>query len=136
MLAPLVGDTLTYRVPNLNPGKSACLDFFPISAVVKAVGTRALIVQDVATPTGGFTTTDFNDIVARVRYGDLLDRYDVVWSTQRPQQRRGGHDPLHARGEQAHAAGAAGFTAGFFFRADLFTKAEFQQAGPALPHHE
>ncbi|MGH7713280.1 MAG: Ig-like domain-containing protein, partial [Gemmatimonadaceae bacterium] len=128
-LPPNVGDTLTYRVPNLNPGKSPCLDFFAISAVVKAVGNKAMIVQDVAAPSGGFTTQDFQDIVREFDqtilptdtsyFGGLTDRNNdgVVAILYTPEVNK------------LTPQGSSGFTAGFFFRADLFTKAEFQQAG-------
>lgn len=132
-LAPLVGDTLTYRVPNLNQGKSACLDFFPISAVVRAVGTRALIVQDVAAPAGGFTTTDYNDIVRE--FDTLIFATDTMWFGSPSDRNNDGLITILYTPEvnKLTPAGSAGFTAGFFFRADLFTKAEFQQAGQQCP---
>jgi hypothetical protein len=128
-LPPNVGDTLSYRVPNLNPGKSACLDFFQISAVVKAVGNKVVIVQDVAAPTGGFTTTDFNDIVREFDQ-TILPTDTSYFGT--PTDRNGDGVIVILYTPEVNKltpAGATGFTAGFFFRADLFTKAEFQQAG-------
>ncbi len=132
-LAPIVGDTLTYRVPNLNVGKSPCLDFFQISAVVKAVGTRALIVQDVATPSGGFTTTDFNDIARE--FDTLIFATDTMWFGSPSDRNNDGLVTILYTPEvnKLTPAGATGFTAGFFFRADLFTRAEFQQAGQQCP---
>ena len=128
-LPPNVGDTLIYRVPNLNPGKNVRLDFFQISAVVKAVGAKAMIVQDVAAPAGGFSTADFNDIVREfdqtilptdtLYFGGPIDRNldGVIAILYTPEVNK------------LTPQGASGFTAGFFFRADMFTKAEFQQSG-------
>lgn len=132
-LAPLVGDTLTYRVPNLNIGKSACVDFFPISAVVKAVGSKVVIVQDVAAPSGGFTTTDFNDIVREFDQ-TILSTDTSYFGTPTDRNLDGAIVILYTpEVNKLTPAGAAGFTAGFFFRADLFTRAEFQQAGQQCP---
>ena len=128
-LPPNVGDTLIYRVPNLNPGKSACLDFFQVSAVVKAVGNKVVIVQDVAAPAGGFTTTDFNDIVRE--FDQTILATDTSYFGT-PTDRNGDGVIVILYTPEVNKltpAGSTGFTAGFFFRADMFTKAEFQQAG-------
>ncbi|MGQ0641455.1 MAG: Ig-like domain-containing protein [Gemmatimonadaceae bacterium] len=127
-LPPNVGDTLIYRVPDLRPGKSPCLDFFQISAVVKAVGGKAMIVQDVATPTGGFSTQDFNDIVREFDQ-TILATDTSYFGTPTDRNNDGVIVILYTpEVNKLTPQGSAGFTAGFFFRADMFTKAEFLAA--------
>ncbi len=128
-LPPNVGDTLIYRVPNLNPGKSPCLDFFQINAVVKAVGNKVAIVQDVAAPSGGFSTTDFNEIVREFDQ-TILATDTSYFGTPTDRNSDGVIVILYTpEVNKLTPQGATGFTAGFFFRADMFTKAEFQQSG-------
>ncbi|MEW5916281.1 MAG: Ig-like domain-containing protein [Gemmatimonadota bacterium] len=128
-LPPNVGDTLSYRVPDLNPGKSACLDFFPIRAVVKAVGNKAVIVQDITAPAGGFTTQDFQDIVREFDQ-TVLATDTAYFGTPTDRNNDGVIVILYTpEVNKLTPQGSTGFTAGFFFRADMFTKAEFQQAG-------
>ncbi|MGQ0538110.1 MAG: Ig-like domain-containing protein [Gemmatimonadaceae bacterium] len=128
-LPPNVGDTLSYRVPNLNPGKAPCLDFFPISAVVKAVGSRVALVEDVASPAGGFTTQDYVDIARE--FDTRILATDTAWFGGPTDRNNDGVIVVLYTPEvnKLTPQGATGFTAGFFFRADMFTKAEFQAAG-------
>lgn len=56
---PVVGQQIAFRVPgSTNP----CTNFASINAVVKYVGARAAIVQDLAAPANGFTDADFKAI--------------------------------------------------------------------------
>ena len=48
-----VGDTITYRVPNVLVS-DLCNNFATVRAVVKAVGQKAQIALDVNAPTNGF----------------------------------------------------------------------------------
>ena len=59
-----VGDVLTMKVPTR---PNTCELSTPITVTVKAVGTRAIFVEDNANPTGGFTAGD---------YQTLSDRFD------------------------------------------------------------
>ena len=56
---PTVGQSLPFRVPGAT---KPCDTFASINGVVKYVGTHAVIVQDVAAPTNGFTDADFQGI--------------------------------------------------------------------------
>ena len=49
-VVPNVGDPLTFKVPDVSAG-NACTNFITISTVVRAVGTRGVIVTDVDNPT-------------------------------------------------------------------------------------
>ena len=62
-----VGDVLNIRVPNRS-SSSTCQNFIAVAATVKAVGTRGIIVEDNANPTGGFAASD---------YQTLSDKFDT-----------------------------------------------------------
>jgi len=132
-MPPNVGDTLTYRVPDLGAGKLPCRDFIPISAVVKAVGSKGMIVQDVSAPAGGFTQTDFASIVQE--FDQTILATDTSYFGGQTDRNSDGVIVILFTPEvnKLTPAGAAGFTAGFFFRADMFTKAEFQAVGQSCP---
>ena len=67
------GDTVSIRVPDISTS-SLCTSYTEVGAVVKAVGTRAIVVADTANPANGYTDTD---------YRDLSDRIDQdIFSTQ------------------------------------------------------
>jgi len=52
-----VGDTVDIRVPT--GGSLSCDSYAEIATVAREVGTRAVWLEDVANPTGGYTTADF-----------------------------------------------------------------------------
>lgn len=132
-MPPNVGDTLTYRVPDLNTGKVPCRDFITIQAVVKAVGSKAIAVQDVNAPAGGFTQSDYAGIVQE--FDQTILATDTAYFGGPTDRNNDGVIAMLFTPEvnKLTPAGSTGFTAGFFFRADLFTKAEFQQAGQSCP---
>ena len=57
------GDTITLRVPDIN-ASNLCTSYKEIRAAVKKVTAHATIVLDVASPSAGFSSSDFNDIAA------------------------------------------------------------------------
>lgn len=133
VMPPNVGDTLTYRVPDLNTGKVPCRDFFTVQAVVKAVGSKAIAVQDINAPAGGFAQSDFQDMVRE--FDQTILATDTSYFGGPTDRNNDGVIVMLFTPEvnKLTPAGSTGFTAGFFFRADLFTKAEFQQAGQSCP---
>ncbi|MFN8669732.1 MAG: Ig-like domain-containing protein [Gemmatimonadaceae bacterium] len=120
-----VGDTITYRVPNLNTGKDICKDFIAIKAVVRALSSRATIVEDVAAPSGGFTTTDYNAIASE--FDNLIYPADTSWFGKPTDINSDGRVTILYTPEvnKITPPGSAGFTAGFFFGSDLIKKAEY-----------
>ncbi|MCC6929747.1 MAG: Ig-like domain-containing protein [Gemmatimonadaceae bacterium] len=120
-----VGDTITYRVPNLNTGKDICRDYITIKAVVRSLSSRATIVEDVTTPTNGFTSTDYNAIAAE--FDNLIYPADTAWFGKPTDINSDGRVTILYTPEvnKLTAAGSAGFTAGFFFGSDLIKKAEY-----------
>jgi hypothetical protein len=94
-----VGDTVTIRVPEIG---NSCAGFFEIRTVVRVVGERGIWLEDVANPSGGFTTADFQQLSAtfdtRIHatnleyFGPLTDRDQngrVVIVTTRQVNRQG-----------------------------------------------
>jgi len=55
-----VGDVLNIRVPDRNA--SICQNFIPIAVTVKAIGTRAIFLEDNANPAGGFTAANYETL--------------------------------------------------------------------------
>jgi len=125
LAAQAVGDTIAYRVPNLNTGKDICKDFIPIKAVVRALSSRATIVADVTSPSGGFTTTDYNAIAAE--FDNLIFPADTAWFGKPTDINSDGRVTILYTPEvnKITPPGSAGFTAGFFFGSDLIKKAEY-----------
>ena len=62
---PVPGDSLNLRVPNAD-STNLCTHYFTVRAVVKAVGTHAIVVQDTAAPANGFTPADFAAVSSEV----------------------------------------------------------------------
>ena len=60
------GDTVSIRVPDIGATGSACDHYTEIGAVVKAIGTRAIIVADTANPGTGYTDADYRDLSERI----------------------------------------------------------------------
>lgn len=65
-----VGDTLSIRVPT---STMSCDSYAEITTVARAVGTRAVWLDDVANPAGGYTTADFQSFDDQFEN----DAYDV-----------------------------------------------------------
>ncbi|MDF2771429.1 MAG: Ig domain protein group 2 domain protein [Geminicoccaceae bacterium] len=55
-----VGDVLNIRVPDRNA--NTCQNFIPIAVTVKALGTRAIFLEDNANPTGGLSAGDYETL--------------------------------------------------------------------------
>lgn len=67
------GDTVSIRVPDIG-ASNLCTSYAEIGAVVKTMGTRAIVVADTANPADGYTDSD---------YRNLSDRIDQdIFSTQ------------------------------------------------------
>lgn len=118
-LAPNVGDTLTFNVPSAT-ASNACTTFTTQKAVVKAVGTHGIIVQDVKAPSGGFTNSDFQSIATE--FDNIIYPTDTTHF--------GGPSDIDGNGHvfllftpQVNAAtkkGSNSILEGFFFEGDLF----------------
>jgi hypothetical protein len=120
-----LGDTVTIRVPNLNTGKDICKDNIPIRAVVRAISSKATIIEDVNAPSLGFTPADFTAIGAE--FDNVIFPTDTLWFGKPTDQNADGRITILYTPEvnKLTPAGSSGFTAGFFFGSDLLKKADF-----------
>lgn len=123
--AMAVGDTVTIRVPNLGTGKDICKDNIPVKAVVRTVSARSTIVEDIATPVGGFTASDYNAIAQE--FDNLIFPTDTSWFGKPTDINTDGRITMIFTPEvnKLTPAGSTGFTAGFFFGSDLIKKSEY-----------
>lgn len=120
-----VGDTVTIRVPNLNVGKNICTDFLTVRAVVRTVSARATIMEDIASPAGRMTTTDYNEI--GVEFDTIVFPTDTLWfgsPTDLNNDQRVGilYTP---EVNKLTPAGSTGIVGGFFFGGDLIRRSEY-----------
>lgn len=132
---PVVGDTLAYRVPNINAAK-LCTAFTDIRAVVKAVGRQAILVQDVTAPTGGFANSDFTAIAQE--FDDKVYATDTLWFGAPSDRNADAHITILYTPEvnRATPQGSVGYTAGFFWGGDLFKKSEYPANDPCPATNE
>ena len=126
------GDTITLRVPDIN-ASNLCLTYKEVRAVVKKTTAHATIVQDVSSPTNGFSATDFTEIgnefesllypATRAYFGNETDRNadGRVTILYTPEVNK------------ATPSGSPGFVAGFFWPGDLVKKSEYQAIGDQCP---
>ena len=126
------GDTITLRVPDIN-ASNLCLTYKEVRAVVKKTTAHATIVQDVSSPTNGFSATDFSEIgnefesllypATRAYFGNETDRNadGRVTILYTPEVNK------------ATPSGSPGFVAGFFWPGDLVKKSEYQAIGDQCP---
>jgi hypothetical protein len=127
-----VGDTITYRVPNVLVS-DLCNNFATIRAVVKAVSQKAQIVLDVNAPTNGFTATDFTAIATE--FDNLIFKTDTAWFGAPTDINRDGRITILYTPEvnKFTPKGSNSYIGGFFWGGDLFTKADYTQAGLSCP---
>jgi hypothetical protein len=126
------GDTITLRVPDIN-ATNLCTTYKDIRAAVKKTTAHATIVLDVASPTNGFSTADFNDIGQE--FESLIYPTDRLYFGNETDRNADGRVTILYTPEvnKATPAGAAGFVAGFFWPGDLVKKSEYAQIGQECP---
>ncbi|MFN8574103.1 MAG: Ig-like domain-containing protein [Gemmatimonadaceae bacterium] len=134
-VVPAKGDAVTYHVPNIN-SSALCTSFTDVHGTVKAIGKQAVIVQDDAAPTGGFTDADYAAIAAE--FDDKIYQADTLWFGAPTDRNGDGHITILYTPEvnKATPAGSAGFTAGFFWGGDLFKKSEYPANNPCPATNE
>ncbi len=119
--AMAVGDTVSYRVGDART-TTMCTTFSNVRAVVRAVGTRAMVVQDVTAPMSGFTAADFAAIASE--YDAIVHPTEVQWFGE----------PTDINGDRRVTllftpavnrltpTGSLGFVGGYFWAADLLPR--------------
>jgi len=127
-----VGDTITYRVPDVL-ASNLCTNYATVRAVVKAVGKKAQIVQDVNASTNGFTAADFTAIAAE--FDDLTYKTDTAWFGSPTDINKDGKITILYTPEvnKFTPKGSPSYIGGFFWGGDLFTTADYTQAGLTCP---
>jgi hypothetical protein len=111
-----VGDTVSIRVPI--GGSLSCDSYEEIKTVAREVGTRAVWLEDVANPTGGYTTADFQ-VFDNQFENDTYD-VDVAYFGTPSDIDANGHVVIVVTQEVNKLEGPAGFVAPL----DFLTRAE------------
>lgn len=119
---PTVGQSASVRVPSLKAGDSPCNVFTTITATVKHVSQRSIIMQDDAAPANGFSTADFQAI------GTEFD--NLIYATDTAYFGRGSDEDANGRivilytpeVNKATPRGSNSLLAGFFWAGDLFPR--------------
>ena len=118
---PAVGETRPFRVPGT--GDKPCDTYDSVTAVVKYVSQRAVIVQDLAAPANGFTDADFQAIANE--FDTLIYPSDVSYFGSPSEVDPDGHvyilftpsiNKLNPRNT------TSGIFAGFFFAGDFYPR--------------
>jgi hypothetical protein len=127
------GDTITLRVPDISPGSNSCTDYKEIRAAVKKTTAHATIVLDVASPTPGFSSADFNEIAAE--FESLIYPTDTTYFGHESDRNLDGRVTILYTPEvnRETPSGQSGFVAGFFWPGDLVKKTEYQELGLQCP---
>jgi hypothetical protein len=126
-----VGDTITYRVPDVLAA-SLCTNYATVRAVVKAVGKKSQIVQDVNASANGFTAADFTAIAAE--FDDLTYKTDTAWFGSPTDINKDGRITILYTPEvnKFTPKGSPSYIGGFFWGGDLFTPQDYASANPPI----
>jgi hypothetical protein len=130
-LALAIGDTVTYRVPNVL-AKDLCTSYATVRGVVKAVGKKAQIAVDINASANGFTATDFTAIAAE--FDNLIFKTDTAWFGAPTDINKDGRITILYTPEvnKFTPKGSNSYIGGFFWGGDLFTKADYARATPPI----
>jgi hypothetical protein len=126
-----VGDTITYRVPDVLAA-DLCTQFATVRAVVKAVGARAQIALDVNSPATGFTAADFTAIASE--FDNVIYKTDTEWFGTPTDINKDGRITILYTPEvnKFTRKGSSSFIGGFFWGGDLFTQEDYAKATPPI----
>ncbi|HUQ80223.1 MAG TPA: Ig-like domain-containing protein [Gemmatimonadaceae bacterium] len=129
--AAALGDTITYRVPDVL-ASNLCTTFFTVRGVVKAVGRKAQIAVDVNAPTTGLSNADLTAIAAE--FDDLTFKTDTAWFGSPTDINKDGRITILYTPEvnKFTKKGSTSYIGGFFWGGDLFTPADYARAVPPI----
>ncbi len=116
---PVVGDTIRFRVPNINFNANSCTQFTEVTTVVRAVGDAGVFVTDIANPTTGALTDA--ELQAASDTFDLFT-YDVDTLYLGPPQDLDGNERVYIVLTIEVNKLRNGAVAGFVTTADLFAR--------------
>ncbi|MGQ0764431.1 MAG: Ig-like domain-containing protein [Gemmatimonadota bacterium] len=119
------GDTVNIRVPNLQIGKNICRDFVPVRGVVRAVSSRATIVEDLTQPTGALSISDYRAIA--LEFDNLIFPVDTLWFGAPTDLNSDNRITIFYTPEvnKLTPAGSASIVGGFFFGGDLLRRTDY-----------
>lgn len=125
-----VGDTVSLRVPDIN-ASNACTAFTSVTATVRAVGQRAIVVADTGNPANGFTQADYQSISGQLDNG-IFDT-DVAYFGDPGDIDANGHIVvLFTKAVNAMASSAShSVVLGFVFGGDWFPR--LSSTSPSCP---
>lgn len=120
-----VGDTVTVRVPNLQTGKNICRDFITTRAVVRAVSSRATMLEDIASPPGKMTLLDYQQLAQE--FDDVIFPTDTLWFGSPTDLNNDQRVSIVYTPEvnKLTPAGSTGIVGGFFFGGDIIRRTEY-----------
>jgi hypothetical protein len=126
-----VGDTITYRVPDVL-ATDLCTNYFTVRGVVKAIGQKAQIALDVNSSASGFTAADFTAIAAE--FDNLIFKTDTSWFGAPTDINKDGRITILYTPEvnKFTPKGSTSYIGGFFWGGDLFTKQDYATATPPI----
>jgi Big-like domain-containing protein len=126
-----VGDTITYRVPNVL-ASDLCTSYATVRGVVKAIGKKAQIALDVNAPLNGFSAADFTAIATE--FDDLIFKTDTSWFGAPTDINKDGRITILYTPEvnKFTPKGQNSYIGGFFWGGDLFTQADYARANPPI----
>jgi len=126
-----VGDTITYRVPDVL-ASNLCTNYATVRAVVKAVGKKSQIVQDVNASANGFTAADFTAIAAE--FDNLTYATDTAWFGSPTDINKDGRITILYTPEvnKFTPRNSPSYIGGFFWGGDLFTPQDYAAATPPI----
>lgn len=105
--APVVGDTLTIKYPDVTQANFCSANFTNVKGIVRHVSQRGVFLEDVGNPSGGFTSSDLQQI------GTMLDQYiyatDVAYFGQPLDQDANGRIVIFITKEVNKQDGILGF---------------------------
>ena len=119
---PTVGQSASVRVPSLKAGDAPCSVFSTITATVRHVSQRAIILQDDASPANGFTSADFQAIASE--FDNLIYATDTSYFGTGSDEDANGRIVILYTPEvnKATPRGSTSLLAGFFWAGDLFPR--------------
>jgi hypothetical protein len=114
---PAVGDQTNFKVPSQN---SPCTSFTTITAQVQYLNDKVIIYNDVASPSGGFTASDYQQIGDE--FSSLIYPTDVSYfGTPLDLDNNSRVIILYTpQVNKLTPSGSSGFVGGFFWAGDLF----------------
>jgi hypothetical protein len=116
---PAVGDQTNFKVPSQN---SPCTSFTTITAQVQYLNDKVIIYNDVASPSGGFTASDYQQIGDE--FSSLIYPTDVSYfGTPLDLDNNSRVIILYTpQVNKLTPSGSSGFVGGFFWAGDLFPR--------------